>query len=349
MRYICAAVLFLQGWLFALQTDFDVAVVGTSPISMLEAIYHLYCNKRVLVLEADPQCGGAWKSIDVCGVPHVDLGCHLIGADTVLQEFFENYFGCTFVCLEHFTEKAAGSHLHCRNGYYFSGGCHELISKMEATIRACSHGTLMQQKLESIYIDQVRQCIELSLGDVRYTTAKLIITPASSFRIENPLIGHKESPGHDYHHVYMLVEDGAPVKFTYLSQILKGMSRAMNLTPFVKIPHTGQQLIVVQTQKKGEEADPLKFLEAFKSKGLLSREAKILATDHYIYRQSRSNFDALLKLAGSMIELFDMSTFSVMKRHVEKWKGALQGREEGMDGFSSVSLMRVSASKEMKR
>ena len=37
MRFVLTIFLFLQGWLFAVQTDFDIAVVGTSPTSMLEA------------------------------------------------------------------------------------------------------------------------------------------------------------------------------------------------------------------------------------------------------------------------------------------------------------------------
>ena len=69
MRIVLIIFFFLKGLAFAVQTDYDVAVIGTSPTSMLEAIYHLSKGERVLILEADEKCGGAWKSIDICGIP----------------------------------------------------------------------------------------------------------------------------------------------------------------------------------------------------------------------------------------------------------------------------------------
>ena len=63
MRFLTSIFLFFQVALFGIQTDFDVAVVGTSPISMLEAIYHLARNERVLIIEADERCGGHGKAL----------------------------------------------------------------------------------------------------------------------------------------------------------------------------------------------------------------------------------------------------------------------------------------------
>jgi len=136
MRLVLTIVFFLKGFLFAVQTDYDVAVVGTSPISMLEAIYHIAKNERVLILEADEKCGGAWKSIDICGITHADLGCHLIGTDNRLKEFFKQYFGCKFICLEHPDQEALETHNRCANGYYFSEGCYELISHLQRYIES---------------------------------------------------------------------------------------------------------------------------------------------------------------------------------------------------------------------
>jgi len=68
MRFILIAMVFFQSTLVAMQTDFDVAIVGTSPVAMLEAIYHAHLGKKVLIVEADEQYGGAWETIAACGL-----------------------------------------------------------------------------------------------------------------------------------------------------------------------------------------------------------------------------------------------------------------------------------------
>ncbi len=323
MRIVLTIALFLQSYLVAAQTDFDVAIVGTSPVSMLEAIYHIHLNERVLILEADEQCGGAWKSIAMCGIANADLGCHLIGSDARLKEFFEDYFGCRFICLEHSNYEAGGEHAHCPNGFYFSKGCHELISKLKSAIDRSENALLINQKLDSIYVDEERGHIELELGCRSYTTAKLIITPVSNFRVKNPNFNNPDPPKHSYYHLYILVEDPTPARFTYLNGIAKGMSRAMNLTPFLEMPREGLHLIVIQTHGKQEGDEMNQFLDAFKNKGLLSENAKILASDFYFYQQAYSNTTSLLQLGGNLIETLDTSSFGGMTRYFNKWKQAM--------------------------
>src|SRR5690348_11005822 len=86
--------LFIQPFLFSTFVDFDVIVVGSSPIPLLEALYHYHSGKRVLILEEASACGGAWKSIEVCGMYPVDLGCHTLGNDKQMLHFLEEYIGC---------------------------------------------------------------------------------------------------------------------------------------------------------------------------------------------------------------------------------------------------------------
>jgi hypothetical protein len=316
--------LFLKGWLFAVQTDYDVTVVGTSPISMLEAIYHISKNERVLVLEADAQCGGAWKSIDICGVANADLGCHLIGIDPGLKDFLNKYFGCKFVCLQHPDQEAVDSHSQCKNGYYFSKGCYELILRLQAVIESRSNAVLLHRKLESIFIDSSREMIELSLGDSHLTTAKLILTPSSQFRIENLSFTNQEPRGHLYSHLYLLVEDGTPSRFTYLNGIISGMSRAMNLTPFLTFPRDNLQLIVIQTHGKNELNNPQKFFNALIDQRYLSPYAQIVDSDIYFYQQFHMNTTAISHIGGSLVEILDTSSFSGMIKYLDKWKAVME-------------------------
>lgn len=322
MRFIFTLLLFFQGWLCAVQTDFDVTIVGTSPVSMLEAIYHIAKNERVLVLEADARCGGAWKSIDICGVSNADLGCHVIGSDTKMKEFFEKYFGCRFICLDHPYEEADDSHQRCSTGFYFSGGCYELISCLEAFIRSHANAFLLKKRLESIFIDSDQRCITLRLEDAHYTTGKLILTSAIFFRVDNASFSNVNLSTHAYPHLYMLVEDPTPVRFTYVNNI-PGASRAMNLTPFLQMAQSNLQLIAVQTHTANEIGKAQEYLDAFKAKNLLTANARIIAVDTYTYNQGHMNMSSVQRLGGPMIELLDSSSFAGMGKYLDKWRGAL--------------------------
>jgi len=324
MRFFSLCVLWVQASLLAIETDYDVAVVGTSPVSMLEAVYHIGCHEKVLVIESDERCGGAWKSIDMCGIPHVDLGCHMIGSDLRLQEFLETYFDCHFVCLEHPTQKADSQHARCPYGFYFSSGCGEFISHLERRVASQSH--LLHRELKSIYIDVERDFVTLNLGDIHYTTKKLIVTPSAHFEVEN--LGFRNNPPkiHSYFHLYFLIEDPSPFPFTYLYAGISGVSRVMNLTPFVQMPRQNLQLIVVQVTRERELNESAKFFAAFKTKGWISPQAELLKTETTIYTQFSSDVHQIKKIAGSLIEVLDSSSFLVMLKYIDKWKSVLQER-----------------------
>lgn len=323
MRYVLTIFLFFHGWICAVQNDYDVAVVGTSPISMLEAIYHISKNEKVLILEADERCGGSWKSIDICGISNVDLGCHLVGADCQLKDFFERYFDCKFVCLQHPDQNASDSHLRCTNGYYFSGGCFELVSKLQSVIESHSNATLLHEKLESIFVDAERGSVDLFLQDCQCTASKLIISPCSQFQVRNPSFPNKESRGHLYHHLYLLIEDEIAAQFTYLNGIVSGMSRAMNLTHFLHFPRENLQLIVIQLHDKNELNLPEKFFNALLEKNYLSPNAKILCSDTHSYYQCYMNAITVSKLSEQLIEVLDTSSFNGMIKYLDKWKSAM--------------------------
>ncbi len=102
--------------------DFDCAIVGTSPVPLFEALYRHHSGERVLILEAAAECGGAWKSIDICGIAHADMGCHEISSSIDLNRFLEDYAGCSMIS--------------CHTNYYFSNGCFELINNLLKRIRA---------------------------------------------------------------------------------------------------------------------------------------------------------------------------------------------------------------------
>jgi hypothetical protein len=328
MRIVIALFLFFPSVIFTVHTDFDVTIVGTSPIAMLEAIYHIHKNQKVLILEAEERYGGAWKSIDICGVAHADLGCHLIGSDYQIRDFFRDYFGCRFVCLDHPNQEAAEDHAKCPNGFYFSRGCYELTSKLKSAIDARGNATIIQKKLDSIYIDSSRELVELIVGNSKYSTSKLVITSASDFVVQNLDFSNQQHTKNSFYHLYMLVEDPMPTSFTYLGALISGISRAMNLTPFVEMENKEMQFIVIQTH--GEDHDAEKFLAAFKSMGFLSANARVVTLDTFVYQQAHSNTSSVLNFGGQLIEVLDTSNFAGMVGYLEKWKGAMGSLKESV-------------------
>src|SRR5262249_17918363 len=109
----------------------------------------------------------------------------------------------------------------------------------------------------------------------------------------------------------------------YIGGIAMGMSRAMNLTPFVQFPRSGLQLIAVQLYTKADRENAQKFMEAFIQRGLLDPAARLIATEDFNYNQTFMNMTNLQKLGGSLIEILDTSSFSGMVKYLEKWEKAL--------------------------
>ncbi|HEX2579633.1 MAG TPA: FAD/NAD(P)-binding protein, partial [Rhabdochlamydiaceae bacterium] len=187
--------------LHGIETDFDYIVVGSSPFSLFEAIYHRCLGHRVLLVEQSAEFGGAWKSITICGVPHVDLGCHEFGKDTRLSDFFEEYVGCAMVDASPEMAKPTPN-----REFYPSEGCYELTHNLQRLM--LHHGVvfLLNSKLETAFVDLNREIVEVKINGMRYTTPKLIVTNNSDIVFENPELENtpKRRP-HTYFHVGILI------------------------------------------------------------------------------------------------------------------------------------------------
>jgi len=322
MTQVLCVFLLLCGALPAVSYEYDVTVVGTSPICLLEALHHASLGKKVLLVEASNEWGGAWKSIEACGIPHVDLGCHRLGTDPQVREFFEKYIGCAFVCLAHPTFSAS-AHADCKEGFYFSRGCYEMISCLKKRLEGYSNIFFKQQKLERVFVDKGLLEVRLVFEDGCLTTGKLILTPTSDIQLDNPLSSENMQEGrHPFYHLYLLLHDPTSSRFTYIEGVTSGMTRAMNLTPFLKLEE-GVQLVVIQTHTEAQFQEGTRFLEAFQKKELLSPQARILSFDAYVYEQAHFNAPAVQELGGDFIEVLDTSTFWGMTRYLDKWKQAI--------------------------
>lgn len=316
--------LFLRIALFA--ADFDCVLVGTSPFSLFEALYQNSCGKKVLVLEEASECGGAWKGVDVCGVLHADLGCHQIGHDTHLKSFLEVYAGCCIVSMD--SPSLPYESIKSPNGWYFSRGCYELIENLLKLIDATDIVLLTDTRAEQAFVDPLQKIVTIKTQKTFYTADKLIVT--STTRLNLQPSNYEKSYGTSKHyHLYLLVQDPTPPKFTYHSGIVNGLSRMMNLSHFVGLNGTDRQLIVLQTYNEQHLANGQVFLDALKSVHLVDQAACILETQTYIY-ESGAFHQGLINATGAegMIEVIQTGHFQNLSALIPKWETSLKPFDE---------------------
>lgn len=303
-------------------TDYDCVVVGSSPFSLFEALYQDQSGQKILVLEEAAEFGGAWKGIDVCGIRNVDLGCHQIGNDLNLKNFLEKYAGCTIVSMDHPNQTYHPGN--SPNGWYFSRGCYELIENLIKLIAATRIELMNNTRAETIIIDRSQKIAIVQTKTGSFTTKKVIATPMSSFNLE-PNSSPQTYGKSKHYHLYMLIQDPTPPRFSYQAGIVKGASRMMNLTPFVELAGTGRQLIVIQTYHEQYLANAQMFLDGLKHKNLIDQGAYILETETYIY-ESGAFHQGLISSSGAqgIIEMLQTGHFQSLSSHIPKWQTVLK-------------------------
>lgn len=322
MRFIY--LLLLQICLFA--TDYDCIIVGTSPFSLFEALYQSHSGKKVLILEESSLCGGAWKSIEMCGIPHVDLGCHQIGRDPQLKEFLEIFAGCTLVPMDN---PFAPLNTSCGpNGHYFSRGCFELIDNLLRLISATDIVLLTDHKVENIWIDDSQKIARVEAKHQSFTSSKVIVTPMSCLKI-NPQTTNQNFRTNKYYHLYLLIQDSSSPRFSYQCGTLPEVNRVMNLTHFAGLTNTGRQIIVIQTVHEEGLFKEEQFLSAMKKNQLIDESAFILKAEPYIYTTGSLHQGHITPSGtGGIVEVLQTGYFQALKNYIHKWKTALKPYKE---------------------
>ena len=303
-----------------LAIDFDCVFVGSSPIPLFEAIYQRRLGKNVLILEQTGQCGGAWQTIDVCGMPHVDLGCHQIGHDLTIKAFLEVYGGCRIVSMDKPYDANAPM---TQNGFYFSQGCHELIRNLSHLLAIEGVPLWFHHRLESVYVDVAAGHIVLTTAGKRLTAGKIFYTSTSTFQIENAPSSHPTATTH-YVHLYLLIQDPTSPKFSYINHPTSGIARAMNLTHFTDLAHTGRQLLVLQLHHKQiNSSSEQDYLSLLKKQHLVDPSAYLLQVEFYTYTASHAPHKQLAPEWRPYFEVLHAANFSDISRYIPKWQQIL--------------------------
>ncbi len=303
----------IHGFLFS--AEFDCAVIGTSPVALFEALYKQASGQKVLILEAASECGGAWKSINICGLEHVDMGCHEISSSPNLNQFLETYAGVRILPSKN-------------NSYYFSKGCFELIDHLLKRVEKAGIDVLTNCRVESVTLDPATNTAFLHTANGVFTTSKIVVTPGSSFKINQPNARTPPNPN-KFYHLYLLIQDPTAPQFSYHGGVSPGVSRMMNLTSYVGLENTGRQLIVFQTHSDHRNNDHQPILDALKQKKLIDSGAYILKSETYIYEQG-PYFQMAQVPSGqqNFFELINTSHFNIIGEYAKKWKTLLAPYEE---------------------
>lgn len=134
-----------------------------------------------------------------------------------------------------------------------------------------------------------------------------------------------------YYHLYILVQDPTPPRFTYHAGLASGVSRLMNLTHFVGLAGTGRQLIVVQTHNEQNLSNSQNYLEAIKSKNLLDPAAYILMSEPYIYETGAFHQGIVSQMgAQDIVEVLQTGHFQNLSNYIPKWKQYLKPYNEAL-------------------
>jgi len=327
MRYIIYLFTIWSFSIFSLAIECDVAVIGTSPFSLLEALYQSNIGNQVVILDQASTCGGAWKSITICGIEHVDLGCHQIGHDEQLLHFLEEYVGCTIVSLDNPQKPYTKS---SKNGYYPSKGCYEIIEHLVQLIKKTNIRLLLNHRMEKVSIDPLRTVGIIQTQDKQIIAKKIILPIYTDLRLENATT--PQSLPTKYPHLYMLIKDPGIARFSYHSTIGPGISRMMNLTDFTGLTGTGTQLIALQCHGTALIQNAEKYLMLLKEKKLIDPSACLLKADSYTYEQYHYNSYLTEKnpQVSAIFESLNTGHIQNLSQYIPKWKMGLQPYKQTM-------------------
>lgn len=303
-------------------SDFDCLFVGSSPFSLLEAIYQSQMGKKVIVIDSAAECGGAWRTISVCGISQVDLGCHEIGSNQELESFLTDCIGCRLVALNDPLKQFSNLQEH-PDGFYFSKGCSELMGCLKQLLAKTNITLLLNTRVEEVSIEDDLAVVKTTQGPV--TAEQIFITPMSAFSIQEnqnffPIDKlNKQS----FYHFYLLVEDPSEPRFSYIELASPTAYRVMNLTHFSGLQNSGQHLMIVQT--RSENANGADLLQEIKQQGLVHEDATLLSEEFYVYERYNSIAEIIEQLSEGrkFFHMLETTRFENLAESVARWKALL--------------------------
>lgn len=261
--------------------EYDIAAVGSSPISVVNAMLERFQDKTVIVLEARDVVGGAWAGDTVCGLNGVDIGSHDISIKEESAKFLEKFFGVK--CIE------IGS-----DQYLPEGGCAKMSQRLVEIAKNAGITFKTNCRVEkATLLDQgvVLDCVA-SGQSLKVTAGKVIKPTYTAFdvyrgpdKISQPIKTARKQ------HLYFIVNDNtASKKYFFGWMCLDSICRIANLTAFVRLESPDQRMFVVELRKEIPTDQVLKkceqMLKHLQTKNHLSSTAQIVKCDSRLFTYS---------------------------------------------------------------
>jgi hypothetical protein len=82
------------------EQQFDVVILGTSPLAITEAVWQKSHGKSVVNIDDKANVGGAWTTIQHDGIPEVEIGCHIWEVEKGATKFLDAFFNLDLVLLK---------------------------------------------------------------------------------------------------------------------------------------------------------------------------------------------------------------------------------------------------------
>jgi len=79
---------------------YDSIILGSGPISLIEAMHLSSQRQRVLILEKSGQLGGAWGTVQHGDLPPLEIGCHIWDVDSSAFKFISELTGLQLKALK---------------------------------------------------------------------------------------------------------------------------------------------------------------------------------------------------------------------------------------------------------
>ena len=154
----------------------------------------------------------------------------------------------------------------------------------------------------------------------------------SGIQIENGSIPAPANSRSKYYHLYLLIQDPTPPRFTYNGGgVVGGISRIMNLTQFAGMADTGRQILVFQTHNEQNLSNGQVFLDALKSRNPIDKSAYILKEEARIYESYYLNQSMIHQMnAGEFFEVLNTGHFQSLSTYIAKWKQVLKPYAEAV-------------------
>lgn len=300
--------------------DYDCIVIGTSPFSLLEAYYHSQKGEKVLVVDKDEVIGGVWRTVEVLGVSHAELGCHWIHRNQKVLDFLSNKVGCA---LEEATIYRYDSHDANTSslGYYLTHGCFSLIQGLMDLIHTTDIELRLGVKANAVIYDTTSERIGVNIDGKFMETGHVVVTSHSS--VSFAIDGRVSMPStNTYEHIYLLVEDPSDPKFGYMVGFsdIKEITRAMNMTRFIPSMPLNKQLIALQMNPKIPAKHPEAYVSCLIKKGWLAPDATLSDFVTLSFEQGRLPEEDVIP--KSKITKLQAVILQRMSEYIDRWEEA---------------------------